>query len=106
MRMNVNQRPGLFQARFDFSFSSIATEKIIAVLYVISLVGVALAAVVVIAAGFRAGFAEGLPALIIGAPLILFFGAIYVRLILESLIVLFRIADHTREIAEQGRRAP
>jgi len=103
------QAPGFFAALFDFSFRSFVTEKIIPVLYALWLIAVALFALGVVVAGFEAGSgpdgnpALGILALLIGAPLILLFGAIYGRVVLEAVIVLFRIADYTKVIADQGR---
>ncbi len=96
-------KSGFFQALFDFSFRSFVTEKIIPVLYVLWLIVLALAALSLVVAGFNQGAAQGIVALVIGAPLTIVIGAIYGRVLLEVLIVVFRIADYTKEIADQGR---
>jgi hypothetical protein len=99
------QRPpeNFFQSLFDFSFSTFIAEKVIPILYILALIGIALFALGIIVSGFTAGVGQGLLALIIVAPLTVAFSVIYVRVVLEFLIVVFRIADNVRDIADQAR---
>jgi hypothetical protein len=94
---------GFLGALFDFSFSEFLTPKIIKILYGIGLVLAAIGALVFIGAGFHRGAAAGIIFLII-SPLVFLLYALGVRVYLEILIVLFRIAGWVEEIA--GRSKP
>ena len=98
--------PGFFESLFDFSFSSSITEKVVPVLYVLSVVLLGLVSLFIIVGGFAQGVAEGILVLIIVAPLYFIISVVYVRVMLEFLIVVFQIADHVKEIAQQGRPVP
>lgn len=98
--------PSFFQSLFDFSFSSFIAERIIPVLYVLSVIVLGLISLFIIVGGFAKGIESGLLTLIIVAPLYFLISVVYVRVILELLLVIFRIADHVEEIAAQGRTRP
>jgi hypothetical protein len=91
---------------FDFSFTSFITSKLIKVLYGLLMAIAALYAIFFIIIGFSQGTGLGLFMLIIVAPIVFFLSVIYARVLLELIIVVFRIAEHTSEIAEQGRNSP
>ena len=90
------------ESLFDFSFSSFVTTKIIKLLYGLSMVMLLLGTLGVIVTGFVQGIAAGLLTLLIGVPLCLFIGLIYVRVTLELIVVMFRIAENVSIIAGQG----
>lgn len=93
---------GLLGALFDFSFTNFITTKIVRVLYGIGIAVSGLIALFVVVAGLRQGAAAGVAALILGALLFLL-SVMYARVVLEVLIVIFRIAEHTAEIARRGQ---
>jgi len=93
---------GFFESLFDFSFKDFITPRIVSILYGLSIAGVGLAVLVSIINGFRWGAGAGLTALIVGA-IMFFLGVIYVRVVLEVMVILFHIAGHVGDIAEQGR---
>ena len=93
---------GFFAALFDFSFSEFLTPKIIKILYGIGLVLAAIGALVFIGAGFHRGVGAGVIFLIV-SPLIFLLYALGVRIYLEILIVLFRIAGWVEEIASRSK---
>lgn len=98
----MEQPEGFFSSLFDFSFSSFVTTKIIKVLYMLGIVAAALMGVVM----FISAASKGAPAAIGGlivAPLVFLLGVLYARVVLEIVIVVFRIAENTGEIARQGR---
>jgi len=97
----MGQAKGFFESLFDFSFTSFITSKIIKMLYGLSIAGAALLALVLITAGFNVSAGTGLFTLIFLAPLVFLLGVIYSRVILELVIVLFRISEHAAEIARQ-----
>ena len=91
---------GFFSILFDISFRSFITLRLVSVLYVISIIFWFL----VSAAVFGASLLTRSPVHVIFyffASVFLFFGGvIFSRLSLETLIVLFRIAENTGEITE------
>lgn len=96
--------PGsFFSALFDFSFSQFVTTRLIKVLYILSIIVIGLAAVVFLIAGLTQGTASAILALVL-APLFFLIYVIFARVWMEIIIVIFRIAENTREIARQGRR--
>jgi hypothetical protein len=88
-----------FRALFDFTFTSFVTMTLIKVLYGIVMVGAVLGALVLIAAGFNQSTLAGILVLVIGAPLYFLLTIIFYRVILEFLIVVFRIERHTAKMA-------
>lgn len=94
---------GFFQALFDFSFTEFVTSKIIKLLYGLSIAFSALIALILIIIGFSAHVGLGVLTLLIVAPLIFLISVIYSRVLLEIIIVIFRIADHAAEIAKKIR---
>lgn len=98
----IQDASGFFRALFDFSFSSFITTRIIKVLYIISIVLIGLGSVAFLIAGLTQGAGAAIVALI-GAPLFFILYVIITRMWLELIIVIFRIAEYTREISRQGR---
>ena len=92
---------------FDFSFSKFITTKIIKVLYVLAIIasglGVCIFALTTIFGGFKTSFLAGVISLIVVAVVAPLGFLIYVclaRVWLELLIVIFRIAEHSKNIEE------
>ncbi len=96
-------RPARFESLFDFSFTSLVTTKLIKVLYGLSIAVLALGSLFFVLIAFSASSTAGAFMLIFGAPLFFLLGVCYTRVMLEIMIVLFRIAEHTAEIAQQVR---
>jgi hypothetical protein len=103
----LDKRAGFFSALFDFSFTEFVTSKIIKLLYGLSILFSGIFALILLifflVVGFNASVAVGILALIIGTPLcflIFLVMVIYSRVVLEIIIVIFRIAEHTAEIAK------
>jgi Domain of unknown function (DUF4282) len=82
-------------ALFDFSFTNFATPVVIKVLYILSLVGIALFYVVAVISAFAQGALTGLVTLVVGGILALL-SLIYTRVILELLYAVVRIAEDVR----------
>ena len=87
---------------FDFSFTSFVAPKIIKFLFVLLIILVILAALGMIYMGLQAG-TMGL-VLVILAPIGAFLYLLIGRVWLEVMMVLFRIAENTGEIAKNSRR--
>ena len=94
---------GFFGRLFDFSFQSFVTVSIIRLLYAIFLLLAGLAALFFVIAALSANAAFGVIVLII-SPLIFLLYAIIARVYLEVVVVLFRIAENTSEMAANSKR--
>jgi hypothetical protein len=93
---------GFLGALFDFSFTSFVTIRVIKVLYVLILILTVLSALVFTVSAFSASATFGLLTLVIGDPLFILVVMAFWRLILESFIVVFRIADDIRALRDRG----
>lgn len=95
---------GFLSALFDFSFTNLITKKIIRLLYIISVIAYALLALAFVITSFNVNAGFGVFTLLILAPLLFLLAVIYVRVMLELIMVLFRISDHVAFIAEQKQQ--
>jgi hypothetical protein len=100
----MEQKTTFFTSLFDFSFSEFITTKIIKILYGLSIVLNGFFALFLIVIGFGRSTVAGILMLLIVAPLVFLLGVIYTRVLLENMIVLFRIGENIQEIAKQGRK--
>ena len=91
-----------FSAIFDFSFSEFISIDLIRLLYVFAFVVAGLTMVGTILAGFSNSFWWGLGSIIM-APFVFFIIIFIARIGLETLVVLFRIAENTRDTAENTK---
>jgi uncharacterized membrane protein len=97
------EQKGFLGSLFELSFSSMVTARIIQLLYALALIGIGLLTIVWIAAAFSASEAAGIIVLLF-SPLIFLVMTIFVRVYLEAVIVLFKIAESTAEVANNTRR--
>lgn len=97
----MNGDKGFFSRLFDISFSEFITTEIIKILYVLAIIAAVIIAVGSIVRGFSGSVGYGIATLIVSV--ILFFVYVLVaRVWLEIMIVIFRIAEDTRKLAERG----
>lgn len=102
---------GFFGSLFDVSFSSLITTKVIKVLYVLSIIVIGLGALALVVSAFADSVAAGIVVLVIAAPLGALLYLIYARVLLEIVIVIFRIMETNIELvalqrASAGPSAP
>ena len=107
------EHKGFFAALFDLSFSELVTTKIIKVLYVLGLIGagiyslILLVMMVMSSLGLsQSNAAMGILLLLLSlvvTPLIFLVFVIAVRVYMEMIIIMFRIADNTAEIVQMKR---
>jgi len=97
------EEKGFFGSLFDFSFTAFVTSKIIRFLYGLSIVAAGLGSLFLIARGFNASGGAGVLMLFIVAPLYFLLSVLFSRVLLEIVIVIFRISENIAEIAQQGR---
>jgi Domain of unknown function (DUF4282) len=95
---------GFFRSLFDISFTSFITTKLIKVVYVLNLVLVALGAVAAAVAAFQEDTLLGIGVLLTGALLSLLY-LVYLRLVLEFIIQIFRITETLRDQIQLQRAA-
>jgi Domain of unknown function (DUF4282) len=92
------QAKGFFASLFDYSFSSFITPRIIKILYVLTTIVLALWTLAIVFVAFRSSSALGILTLVIFGPLYFVIAMIYARVLLELLIVFFRIHSDVEEI--------
>lgn len=95
---------GFLGSLLDLSFTSFVTTRLIKVIYVLSMVISVLGALILFVIALRMGGFTGVVTALVMVPALLVFYVISMRIVLEVLIVVFRMAEHTAEIARQGRR--
>ncbi|MBN2382357.1 DUF4282 domain-containing protein [bacterium] len=89
---------GFFSVLFDLSFSEFITFRVIKVLYIIGIVIAGLAALFMIIGAFTNGVVAGIVCLIL-SPLVFLLYVLMIRVWLEIVLVLFKIADNTSIMA-------
>lgn len=97
------QARGFFSSLFDLSFSNFVAARIISILYLISIIVIAFYALVFVITAFNVSTGFGALTLLILAPLFFLFATVYVRVLLEVVVVFFRIAENTSELVRQAR---
>ena len=88
---------GFFNSLFDLSFTSFITTKIIKVIYVLTLIGIALFTLALVVSSFQKSAGLGMFVLLIAAPIGAMIYTIYTRVILEFIIQVFRIGELLRD---------
>ena len=102
-KQSIDENKGFFAALFDFSFSAFITTKIIKLLYGLAMIGAGIAALAIILGGFSNGVGSGLGALIL-APILFLVYVSLARIWFELVIVIFRVAEHAKNIDEQTKQ--
>ena len=92
---------GFLGSLFDLSFTEFITTRVIKVLFILAIIVAAIVAFVMIVSAFAAGALSGIVVLII-SPILFLLCVILARVWLELIIVIFRIAENTGRLAEQG----
>lgn len=103
--MDQPNRQGIVAEILDLSFSTFITTRLIKVLMVLGLVLIGLWSITAVIAAFSEGFGNGVLALLL-VPLIAAASVLALRVYLELIIVIFRIAENTTELVRLNRRAP
>lgn len=86
----------------DTSFDNLITPKLIRFLYVVSMIVLAIGAIVVVVSSFTSSAGRGVLALIL-APIGALVYLIVIRLYLELIVVTFKIRDAADEVAQNTR---
>ncbi len=104
--MDTQEASTFFSSLFDFSFQSFITSRIIRLLYVLSMVGAGLMYLMMIVLGFQISAGVGVLNLLIVGPIAFLLTIIYVRVILELIMVVFSIAENVRGLARRAPESP
>jgi hypothetical protein len=94
---------GLLGCVFDISFSEFVTPRLIKILFIIAIVGSAMGALTILRGGLVANDAVIFLASLIMAPVVFLVCVLWSRVCLELIMVVFRIAENTDRLVEQGR---
>jgi hypothetical protein len=98
--------PGFFASLFDLSFTSFVTVKLVKVLYVLAMVVIGLISVLQLIGALIAGDAAFLVASLVVVPLVALLALVYTRVLLELVMVLFRIGEDVGRAADALSRRP
>lgn len=96
----MEQTRGFFGQLFDFSFTAFITTKIIKVLYGLAIFFAAAIAIVGIVGAFSESAVAG-GVLLVLSPVWLLLYVVVARVMLEIVVVMFRIAEHVGDIARR-----
>jgi len=94
---------GFFASLFDFSFKEFITLKLLKILYILGILFIGLILLIFIVKSFDMSTKRGIEALI-ASPFIFLLFTILVRIWIEILAVVFRIAENTKIIAENTKK--
>ncbi len=84
---------------FDLTFEKFVTPSVVKIIYILILVFAALGWLFIVFAGITQGFASFLGALIFGTIGVLV-GVLLYRIMLEMVMIVFRIGDNTERMAD------
>lgn len=98
----MNDPMSFLNTLFHFSFHDFITTRIIPLLYGLWLAVSGIIALAIIVSAFGQGPVAGLNALLVIAPLYFLISVVYGRVLLEFVIVVFRIAEDVRQIARDA----
>lgn len=100
-----NQSSSFFSALFDISFNQFVTTQLISVLYILAMIFIGIGTLIGLGAGLFKLFSDfwGGLFMIIFTPLAALIYLVVVRISLELVIVIFKIADNTKEAVETQR---
>ena len=94
---------GFLGSIFDLSFTEFITIRIIKFLFILGIIFAAIGTLLLIVTGFSNGIGAGILSLIL-SPLIFLVYVLLARIWCEMIIVIFRIAENTGRLVDQGNR--
>jgi len=97
------ENKGFLGSIFDLSFTEFITIRIIKFLFILGIILAALGTLLLIVTGFSKGIGAGILSLVL-SPLIFLIYVLLARIWCEMIIVIFRIAEHTGRLVDQGRQ--
>jgi hypothetical protein len=94
---------GFIASLFDMSFSDFVTIRLIKVLYILGIAGAVICGLAFIISGFSNGAGTGLFFLLV-SPVLVGIYILLVRIWLELIIVVFRIAENTSLLVKMKKQ--
>lgn len=94
---------GFLGSIFDLSFTEFITIRIIKFLFILGIIFAAIGTLLLIVTGFSNGIGAGILSLVL-SPLIFLVYVLLARIWCEMIIVIFRIAENTGRLVDQGNR--
>lgn len=85
---------------FDWGFKKFVTVSIVKVLYILGIIAISFMSLALVIFSFQSGFAFGLTAMIT-VPILFAIWVLSLRVYLELIVALFRIAENTTVMAER-----
>jgi hypothetical protein len=101
--VSIQKKVGLLRALFNLSFNQWVSLRLVKFLYGLSILSAGLIAIFFVMMGFKISIWFGIFSLLIGAPLTFLLIVIYSRIFLETILVIFRMADHMNETTMTNR---
>ena len=102
----LRDEKGLLATVFDLSFKHFVTLRIVRWLFVLGIVVITIGAVISLITGFEPKYSAGHPVVIIAlTPIVWLVLVIALRVTLETMVVFFRIAENTGEMAARSQRS-
>ena len=100
----LRDEKGLLATIFDLSFKHFVTLRVVRWLFVLGIVAITVAAAVTVGTAFEPKYSATHPVVIIVlAPIVWLILVIALRVTLETMVVLFRIAENTSDMAGRAR---
>jgi hypothetical protein len=99
----MDDHRGMLGTLFDFSFTHFITAKLVKLLFAIGILGSVIGGIRFIAGGFGMGAGWGVLALLV-SPVVFVILVLLVRVALEIIVVLFRIAESVQTLADFEKR--
>lgn len=103
--MSEHRQRGFLATLFDFSFDDFLTPGVLKLLYTIGLLAALFGSLRFIGGGFGRGLWTGIGALLL-APLLFVVYSLLARVVVELVMVFFRIAEHMETLVEVEGRSP
>ena len=94
---------GFLGSIFDLSFTEFITIRIIKFLFILGIIFAAIGTLLLIVTGFSNGIGAGILSLVL-SPLIFLVYVLLARIWCEMIIVIFRIAENTGRLVDQGNQ--
>ena len=88
---------------FDLDFNEFVTTRIIKILFILSIVVAGIWSLLILGAGLASKNALTILGALIVTPLAFLFAVVMSRVWLELIIVVFRIAENTSRLVQQGQ---
>jgi hypothetical protein len=95
----MQTQQGFLGALFDTRFGTLITPRIIRVLYILSIIALAIFSVIVIIGAFANSAGFGILTLLVLAPIGFLLYLILIRIYLELVIIAFKINENAHQIA-------